>query len=88
MYLALGPTFGPVLDTQRRLLWLPGVAILTIFEVMGEMVIYSSYQLRSGKYLIIPYHHISVNTTFMVLGSRFGLVSIARARLITGVDSG
>ena len=47
--LALGPRFGLVLDPQRRLLRLPGVAIWTIFEFLGGLVIYiySSYQVKS-----------------------------------------
>ena len=42
--LALGPRFRLVLAPQRRLLWLPEVAIGTIFEFLGGLVIDSSYQ--------------------------------------------
>ncbi len=44
--LALGPRFGLVHGPQERLSWLPGVAIWTIFEFLGLLVIYSSYQVK------------------------------------------
>ena len=44
---ATGPSFGPTLALQRRLLWLPEVAIWTIFEFQGELVTYGSYQVKA-----------------------------------------
>ena len=35
-----------VIGVQRRRLWLPGVVIWAIFEVLGGLVIYSSYQVK------------------------------------------
>ena len=35
----LGPRFGQRLHVCNRLLWLPGVAIWAIFEVLGGLVI-------------------------------------------------
>ena len=49
--LALGPRFGLVLGPQRRLLWLPEVAIWEIFEFLGGLVIHSSYQVKTTTYL-------------------------------------
>ena len=45
--LALGPRFGLVLGPQGKVLWLPGVAIWAIFEFLGGLVIYSSYQVKA-----------------------------------------
>ena len=42
--IALGPRFGLLLVPQERLLWLQEVAIWEIFEFLGGLVIYSSYQ--------------------------------------------
>ena len=40
-----------MLGHQRRLLWLPEVAIWEIFEFLGGLVISSSYQVKTTTYL-------------------------------------
>ena len=40
-----------MLGHQRRLLWLPEVAIWEIFEFLGGLVIHSSYQVKTTTYL-------------------------------------
>ena len=40
-----------MLGPQRRLLWLPEVAIWEIFEFLGGLVISSSYQVKTTTYL-------------------------------------
>ena len=53
--LALGPRFGQVLGHQRRLLWFPEVAIWEIFEFLGGLSIYNSYQCEFNYLLEIIY---------------------------------
>ena len=59
--LALGMRFGPILAHQRRLLWLPKVAIWTIFEFLSRPMIYSSHQMKPST-RIKPYRHLWVYT--------------------------
>ena len=46
-FLKLGPRIGRRLHVFGPLLWLPGVALRKHFEILGGMVIYSSYQVRA-----------------------------------------
>jgi len=46
-HLALGPRFRQLHGPHRRLLWNPGVAIWAFFEILSDLVIYSSCPFRT-----------------------------------------
>ena len=49
--------FGLILGAQRRLLWLPGVAIWTIVEFLGGLVIYHFHHAYTNPE-IKPYRYL------------------------------
>ena len=46
-----------ILDPQRRLLWLPGVVVWAIFEILSELVIYSSRHMERNPE-VKSYRHL------------------------------
>ena len=67
--IALGARFFLLLGPQRRLLWLPEVAIWAIFEFLGGLVIYNSYQCKVNYPLEIISFSLGIyNERFQRLG--------------------
>ena len=50
------------LVTQRHLLWLPEVAIWKLFEILGDLVMYSSYQVVATTW-VKSYHCLGMHTS-------------------------